>query len=137
MNLWLERRSQFRVPLRVFVTQARGQYLKRVRAVNLSASGIFLQRVADSFDDVGAHIGLEFQLPGQDEAIWAFGEVMYCGEDEFFQSVGIRFTGLPERYRRMIKDYVHEARRVMMLSTLREQRSLRKMEERSRRVVNG
>ncbi len=54
-------------------------------------------------------MGLQFQLPGSEEVIYAEGEVVRewveAGPRRDERS-GVRFTLLTERHRRMIDDYV-------------------------------
>jgi len=57
----------------------------------------------------GKRVGLQFQLPGSEEVIYAEGEVVREWLDvEDREGSGIRFTLLAERHRKMIDDYVEK-----------------------------
>ena len=51
---------------------------------------------------------IEFQLPGQEEVIWAQGEVIREPGD---QAMVVRFTSLTDHHRSLIDGYVRQSRR--------------------------
>ena len=58
-------------------------------------------------------VGLQFQLPGSEEVIYAEGELVegFARLKDAVPEHGVRFTLLTERHRRMITDYVSEHER--------------------------
>jgi hypothetical protein len=110
-----DRRLGFRVPLQIFLNK----YIKdrpfRALTSNLSDTGIYLQIVKTPWmpeeHDKAVPVGLEFELPGTGEIIWARGEICYQASDDMVHGAGIRFTAMPEKYARMVRDYCVEARR--------------------------
>jgi len=73
---------------------------------NISRDGLQLAHLIEP--SLGARkVGLQFQLPGSDEVIYAEGEVVreWAGSDARDGS-GIRFTVLAERHQRLIEAYV-------------------------------
>lgn len=86
----------------------------RAMAGNLSETGVLLNRVKSpkrGLRDDQRVIGLEFELPGTSETIWARGEICSQGADRFFQTDRVRFTGMPRIHARMLRDYCIETRR--------------------------
>ena len=109
-----DRRPGFRVGLDVFLNQYVRDQPFRCLATNLSESGIFLSRAHPTPEPrprERREVGLEFELPGTGEVIWARGEVCYAHSDAFAESSGVRFTGLPSLYARMIRAFCWERRR--------------------------
>jgi hypothetical protein len=117
-----DRRLGFRVPLQIFLTQYIRDRPVRALTTNVSDTGIFLQSVKmpwlRELGEDGAAIGLEFELPGTGETIWARGEICHASTDPMVQSTGIRFTGIPTLHARMIRDYCIESRRGELSSLL-------------------
>ena len=56
-------------------------------------------------------MGLQFQLPGSEEIIYAEGEIVreWASQQSNVEGSGIRFTLLSERHRRLIGEYVAQA----------------------------
>ena len=111
-----DRRLGFRVPLQIFLNK----YIKdrpfRALTTNLSETGVFLQVVRTPWMpaelDLSVPVGLEFELPGTHEIIWARGEICYGKDtDDLVQGSGIRFTAMPSVHARLVRDYCVEERR--------------------------
>lgn len=112
----------FRVPINMFLTQYIRDRPQRALAANLSDTGISLQTVKmpwihKALRDRRA-IGLEFELPGTGEVIWARGEVCHASDDPMVRQAGVRFTAMPTFYARMVRDYCIESRRKHLGSLL-------------------
>ena len=103
-----DKRKNARVPLDIYLNK----YLKGVpylaRAADISQEGVSLARLLEP-EHEARRVGLQFQLPGSEEVIYAEGEVVRewveAGPRRDERS-GVRFTLLTERHRRMIDDYV-------------------------------
>ncbi len=110
-----DRRIGFRVELDLFLTQFIRDRPFRVLSSNLSETGVYLHRVALEPDapalPAGTVVGLELELPGTGEVIWARGEVR---RERLARSVcgsGVRFADMPRVHARMVRDFCHEQRR--------------------------
>ena len=117
------RRDGYRIPMQLFLNEYVRDKAHRCMAVNLSPSGIFLNRLLMPIHRPTRVVGLEFELPDTSEMIWAKGEVRYDTLDQYFHGTGIEFTGMAQVHRRLIRDYVLEQR----------ERSLRRLLARVRR----
>lgn len=115
-----DRRTGFRVPLEIFLNQYVRDRLVRGLTTNVSPSGLFLQtaRPLRSRLPAAPAIGLEFELPGTGEVIWARGEVCYEDADAYAVGTGIRFTGMASIHERLLREYCVEARHRHLSSLL-------------------
>jgi hypothetical protein len=108
-----DRRIGFRVPSEMFLNQYIADQPYRAMAGNLSETGVLLNRVKapGRLQESQRVIGLEFELPGTGETIWARGEICYQGRDSYFYTDGVRFTAMPKVHARLLRDYCIESRR--------------------------
>lgn len=109
-----DRRMGFRVPTDMFLNQYIADRPYRAMAGNLSETGVLLNRVKapqKGLGEVERVIGLEFELPGTGETIWARGEICYQGQDNYFHIDHVRFTGMPRVHARLLRDFCIESRR--------------------------
>lgn len=109
-----DRRMGFRVPTEMFLNQYIADQPYRAMAGNLSETGVLLNRVKPArrrLHESQRVIGLEFELPGTGETIWARGEICYQGRDNYFYTDGVRFTAMPKVHARLLRDYCIESRR--------------------------
>ncbi|MBZ4329447.1 PilZ domain-containing protein [Corallococcus interemptor] len=101
-----EKRKANRAPLDIYLNKYMGGVPYMTRAADISQEGVSLSRLIEPQHDA-RRVGLQFQLPGSEEIIYAEGEVVRewkeLGRKE--QS-GVRFTLLTERHRKMIDAYV-------------------------------
>lgn len=94
-----------RVPLSIYLNKFVGSSVFMCRAANISEGGIFLARLIEP-EHTKSDVSLEFALPGDDEVIWAHGSVVRKGTHRTCEATGVRFTVIPDQYRRRIADYV-------------------------------
>lgn len=109
-----DRRVGFRVPVEMFLNQYITDQPYRAMVGNLSESGVFLNRIRatnKALVEEERTIGLEFELPGTGETIWARGEICYQGANNYFYTDGVRFTGMPRIHARLLRDFCIESRR--------------------------
>ena len=106
-----QQRKTNRVPLDIYLNKYVSGVPYMVRAADISHEGVRLAHLIEP-QHARKRVGLQFQLPGSEEVIYAEGEVVR----EWLSSnatdgSGIRFTLLTERHRRMIDAYVstHDA----------------------------
>jgi hypothetical protein len=106
-----ERRLGTRIPLEIFMNEYLNDRPHRAMTVNISETGVYVHKVATSFNRRSRVVGLEFALPGLADTIWARGEICYDTFDDHLHGQGIRFTGMPRVYGRLLRDYCIEKRR--------------------------
>jgi hypothetical protein len=103
-----EHRRNRRVPLDVYLNK----FIKGVpfmaRARDISTEGIYLTQLIEP--SLGLQrVGLQFQLPGCSEVIYAEGEVVRDVEKGKARGHGVRFTLLTEYHRRLIERFIRRA----------------------------
>jgi hypothetical protein len=103
-----DKRKSARVPLDIYLNKYMGGVPYMARTADISPDGVSLARLLEP-EREARRVGLQFQLPGSEEIIYAEGEVVR----EWVQASprrharsGVRFTLLTERHRQMIDDYV-------------------------------
>ena len=101
-----EQRRSGRAALDILLNKYVGGVPYTARARDISQDGVRLARLLEP-DRTGRRVGLQFQLPGSAEVIYAEGEVVReWVEAESAHTHAVRFTLLTERHRRAIRDYV-------------------------------
>jgi len=102
-----KRKSQ-RVPVDIYLNKFVSGVPYMARAADISAEGVNLAKLIEPQHDK-KRIGLQFQLPGSEEVIYAEGEVVREWLDgRRTDGTGIRFTLLTERHRRLIQRFIDE-----------------------------
>lgn len=106
-----EKRKKARAPLDIYLNKYVSGVPYTARATDISREGLSVANLIEP-SSVAKRVGLQFQLPGCEEVIYAEGEVVreWVGSNHR-DGAGIRFTLLTERHRRLIDDYVqaHES----------------------------
>lgn len=103
-----DQRKTQRVPLDIYLNKFIRGVPFMVRARDISPEGIFLTQLIEP--DAGEpRVGLQLQLPGTSEVIYAEGEIVRGG-DSLRGGHGIRFTLLTGYHRRLIERYVSRQR---------------------------
>ncbi len=99
-------RKKTRAPLDVYLNKYVSGVPYMARAADISTDGLSLAHLIEPSHNK-RRVGLQFQLPGTEEVIYAEGEVVreWLGDGEP-EGSGIRFTLLTERHRRLIDTYV-------------------------------
>lgn len=110
-----DRRLGFRVPLEIFLNQYIMDQPFRALTANVSDTGFHLQLVNRPDRTPTSRrsrvVGLEFELPGTNEIVWARGLICYAKTDDLVHSIGVKFTAMPRIHARMIRDFCVETRR--------------------------
>ncbi len=106
-----ERRLGFRIPFETMVTSYVHDRPVRGLAQNLSDSGISVSAISMLAPPAGLVVGLEIDLPGTDESIWAAGRICYRKEDKLACGLGVRFLAMATSQARIVRDFCIEARR--------------------------
>ena len=104
-----DQRKSERAPCDIYLNKIIDEARHLARAREISPDGIWISKVLEP-STASRAIGLEFQLPGSSEVIWAAGEVVREEKREGatgdMDGSAVRFTAMAERYRRMIEVYV-------------------------------
>jgi hypothetical protein len=101
-----DKRKNGRVPLDYLNKYVAGvPYMARTS--NISKEGVSLAHLIEPQLN-GRRVGLQFQLPGSEEVIYAEGEVVreWASLTKKREGSGIKFTLLTERHKRLIEQYV-------------------------------
>lgn len=110
-----ERRLGFRVPFEAMITSYVRDRPVRGLATDLSDSGIRMSAVSMLAPPPGTVVGLELELPGVDDSIWASGRVCYRKDDRhaagLASGLGVRFVAMARSQARMLRDFCVEMRR--------------------------
>jgi hypothetical protein len=90
----------------------------RALAANLSDSGISMSAISMLAPPPGLVVGLELELPGIPDSIWASGQICYRTDDRMASGLGVRFVAMARSQARMIRDFCIEMRRKNLGSLL-------------------
>lgn len=101
------KRGQNRVALDIYLNKYVAGVPYMTRASDISREGVGLAHLIEP-NMAGNRVGLQFQLPGCEEVIYAEGEVVreWCDLDHNEEGSGVRFTLLTERHRKLIEQFV-------------------------------
>ncbi len=117
-----DRRLGFRIPLEIFLNQYVDDQPFRGLTTNLSDTGMFVQvatnPLAQALPPPGTPVGLEFELPGTNEIIWARGEICYETDGSLVRGRGVCFRAMPRIHARLVRDFCIETRRSHLASLL-------------------
>ncbi|HET6150278.1 MAG TPA: hypothetical protein VFH68_22245 [Polyangia bacterium] len=92
----------------MFINQYVREQPYRALATNVSPTGLFVQKLAISRTRHAPSVGLEFELPGTGEIIWARAECRFDAVASDFHLTGLRFTAMARKHERLVRDYVRE-----------------------------
>lgn len=106
-----DRRLGFRIPFEAMVTSYVRDRPIRGLAANLSDTGISMSAVAMLAPPPGALVGLELELPGIDDSIWALGQICYRKDDRLASGLGVRFVEMARSQARLVRDFCQDVRR--------------------------
>ncbi len=111
----IERRRDPRIRLEMFLNQYIEDNPTRSLAANVSHTGLYLQKLADTRTPPSPPprptvVGLEFELPGTGEIIWASAESRFDVASDYFHFSGLRFVGMARKHERLLRDFVTEKR---------------------------
>ena len=113
-----ERRLGFRIPFETMVTSYVHDRPVRALASNLSDSGINMSAISMLAPPPGLVVGLEIDLPGTEESIWAAGRICYRKDDRLASGLGVRFLAMARSQARLVRDFCIEMRRAHLGSIL-------------------
>jgi hypothetical protein len=80
-------------------------------ATNLSDSGMSLSAISMLAPPPGLVVGLELDVPGMNESIWAAAQICYRKDDRIASGLGVRFVAMARSHARIIREFCIEMRR--------------------------
>ena len=78
---------------------------------NLSDSGVSMSAISMLAPPPGLVVGVELELPGMADSIWASGQICYRTDDRMASGLGVRFLAMAKTHARAIRDFCIEMRR--------------------------
>ncbi|HME91710.1 MAG TPA: PilZ domain-containing protein [Myxococcaceae bacterium] len=102
-----EKRKTSRAPLDIYLNKYVSGVPYMARTSDISSEGVSLAQLIEP-QHQGSKVGLQFQLPGSVELIYAEGEVVREWAGSKAAGSGVRFTLLSARHRRMIDAFVEQ-----------------------------
>lgn len=113
-----ERRLGYRIPFESMVTSYVHDRPIRGLSTNLSDTGLQMSAISMVAPPPGLVVGLEIDLPGTGDSIWASGRICYRKDDHLASGLGVRFVAMAKSQARMIRDFCIEMRRANLGSIL-------------------
>jgi hypothetical protein len=101
------RRRSERIPVGFYVDQIISDDPHRCFTTDLSAIGLFMERLAAPLRRTNNIVQLEIPLPTTSDSIWAKGEVIYDRFDALFHGTAVRFTGMARSHQRLLREWLH------------------------------
>ena len=101
-----ERRYASRVRVELFLNQYIRDRRFRVLAMDLSPTGLRVQKLVERRIPLSRIVGLELALPGSDEIIWASAEPRFDAVDDDFQVSGLTFVHMAQKHERLLHDFL-------------------------------
>ncbi len=102
-----DKRKNRRVPLDIYLNKYIGGVPYMARSADISPEGVGLSHLIEP-QMHGRRVGLQFQLPGSEEVIYAEGEIVREWIAPDVEGSGIKFTLLTERHKKLIDGFVTE-----------------------------
>jgi len=102
----LERRYASRVRVELFLNQYIRDRWFRALAMDLSPTGLRLQKLVERRIPLSRIVGLELELPGTNEVIWASAEPRFDAVDDDFQVSGLTFVNMAGKHERLLHDFL-------------------------------
>jgi len=106
----VNRRVDPRLRLQLYLNQYIKDREYRALAMDISESGLSVQKLTETIVPHAAIIGLEIELPGTNETIWASAESRFDSVGRDFHVSGLHFRAMARKHRSLLRDYVRERR---------------------------
>lgn len=122
------RRCSERIPVGFYVDQIISDDPHRCFTTDLSPVGLYMERLAEPLRRSSNVVQLEIPLPHTGDTLWAKAEVIYDRFDALFHGTAVRFTGMARPHRRLLRDWLRQARteRIVDLHPFRPQVRVRR-----------
>jgi PilZ domain-containing protein len=102
-----DRRSAPRLPLRTYMHQYVRDVAYQALALDVSEEGLAIRKPTAPIPHARV-MGLELELPGTGEVIWASAEPRFHSVAAREHFSGLHFLGMARKHERLIRDYVRE-----------------------------
>ena len=99
-------RSSPRVPIHVLVTEIDGELMAAMRTRDISIDGLYTDAIDELCLDEAPQIAIEFELPGDEETIWALCDVVRDDRIDELDGHALRFSQISETDRERIARYI-------------------------------
>jgi len=106
-----DRRLGYRIPFDAMVTSYVRDRPVRALASNLSDAGLSMSAISMLAPPPGQVVGLEIEIPGMNESIWASGRICHRSGDRIASGLGVRFLAMATSQARALRDFCIESRR--------------------------
>jgi hypothetical protein len=106
----VNRRVDPRLRLQLYLNQYIKDREYRALAMDISESGLAVQKLTEPIVPHSSIIGVEIELPGTSETIWAAAEPRFDTVGRDFHVSGLRFHAMARKHRSLLRDYVRERR---------------------------
>ena len=104
------RRADKRLRLQVYLNEYVKDREYRALATDISESGLAIQKLTEPVVPHSPIVGLEIELPGTSELIWAAAEPRFDAVGTDFHVSGLRFRSMARKHQSLLRDYVRERR---------------------------
>jgi PilZ domain-containing protein len=104
-----DRRITPRFPLRTYMHQYIRDVPYQALALDVSETGLAIRKPTARIPHTRV-VGLELELPGTGEIIWASAEPRFHSVDARTHFSGLHFVGMARKHEHLIRDYVRERR---------------------------
>ncbi len=105
-----DRRDGSRLPLQLYLNEYIKDRQFRALAVDISEAGLSLHKLTEPTVVHSPTVGLEIELPGTNEIIWAAAESRFDAIGGDFHVSGLRFSAMARKHHNLLRDYVRERR---------------------------
>jgi c-di-GMP-binding flagellar brake protein YcgR len=105
-----DRRTGTRLRMQLFLNQYIRDRPYRALALDISETGLSLQKLTEPIVRPARTVALELELPGTQEVIWASAEARFDTVGADFHVSGLRFAAMARKHQRLLHDYVRERR---------------------------
>jgi hypothetical protein len=104
------RRLSPRFPIRATLNEYIAEQEAPGIALDVSMAGLALRTAPTEKAGNTAVVGVEVELPGTGEAIWASAQPRFHAVGPGFEVSGLLFLDMARKHRRLLHDYVNERR---------------------------
>jgi hypothetical protein len=103
-----ERRGDPRIRVEIFLNQYIRDQPFRALAMNLSPTGLLVQKLIEPGVPRARVVSVELEIPGTGEIVWARAEPRFDARGEDFHTSGLTFTAMARRHEKLLRDFVIE-----------------------------
>jgi hypothetical protein len=106
----VNRRIDPRLRLQLYLNEYIKERPYRALAMDISESGLAVQKLTEPVVPHSQVVGLELELPGTNETIWCSAEPRFDSVGPDFHVSGLHFRAMARKHRSLLRDYVRERR---------------------------